>query len=78
MPRVTVGTAYVLIWDTKENGPAYIKCASALTTTLKDLASPNIADTEDVAASERRILTANAKTFGKVSSGTATVMIYPL
>jgi hypothetical protein len=78
MPRVTVGTAYGEIWDTKENGPAYIKCASDLTTTLKNLASPNAADTVDVAANERCLLTANAKTYGKVSSGTATVMIYPL
>jgi len=78
MPRVTVTTSYGDIWDTAQDGPAYIKCASALTLTRTPGASPPAGETEDAAANERVILKSNSKTRGKVASGTAVVMIYPL
>lgn len=78
MPRVTVTASYGDIWDTAQNGPAYIKCSAALTLTRTPGASPPADDTEDVPANERVLLKSNSMTRGKVATGTAVVMIYPI
>lgn len=76
MPQVTATTSYGLLWDSLENGPAILLCTADLTTARKT--APITGEFEVIPANKPMLAKSNAKTYGKVASGTATVQIFPI
>lgn len=76
MPQVTATTSYGLLWDSLENGPAILLCPVDLTT-ARELA-PVSGASEVIPGTKPMLAKSNAKTYGKVASGTAVVQIFPI
>lgn len=76
MPQVTATTSYGLLWDSLESGPAILLCTADLTTARST--APVSGAFEVIPANKPMLVKSNAKTYGKVASGTAVVQIFPV